>query len=93
MAEGKFFEELMKENKEYVKAFSENKEFQKYLVALFVMANDEAHRLKCDIEDLEVENPTISPDRKNISFGFTKKEKPKPSGLVDVLGNEILSEN
>jgi len=80
----------MKDNKRWVEAFSENPEFQRYLVALFVMANDEAHRLSCDIGELEVDNPTMSPDGKAITFGFKKIDQPKGTGIYGADGQEIM---
>ncbi len=91
MAEGELFRDLMIENHQYVKAFSDNPEFQKLLVAMFVMANDEAARLGCNLEDQEVENPTMSADGKYISFGFIKREEAKKSGLLGPNGEELMS--
>lgn len=88
MADGALFSELMMENNERGKAFAENPEFQKLLVALYVMGNDDAYRLKCELEDLEVDNPLMSPDGKTITLGFTKIEK-KKSGLLGPDGEEL----
>lgn len=89
MAEGELFTELMMENDRRGKAFAENPEFQKLLVALYVMANDDAHRLRCELEELEVDNPLMSPDSKTVTLGFVKRKEEKKSGLFGPNGEEL----
>lgn len=91
MAEGALFVEMMKENAEHVKAYNSSPEFRKMLVGMFMMANNEAHRLGCSLEELEVIDPSMSPDAKTITFKLQKRAAPKKSGILGADGEELLS--
>ena len=75
MPDGEFHKFLQGENNKRLKLFVENPEWKKMFVSLFVVASDEANRLSCTIEELEVVGQVISPTLSSMSWQFIKNEK------------------
>lgn len=75
MSEGLFSVFLKQENNKRLKLFVENPEWKKMLISLFMVASDEANRLSCSIEELEVAGQLMSPTLSNMTWGLYKKEK------------------
>lgn len=92
MADGPFYEFLQKENHKRLKLFVENPEWKKMLVSLFVVASDEANRLQCTIEELEVVGQVLSPTLSSMSWGYIKNELSKEKKYENLLARNLVIE-
>jgi hypothetical protein len=92
MPEGAFYEFLQKENHKRLKLFVENPEWKKMFVSLFVVASDEANRLSCSVEELEITGQVLSPTLSSMSWAMWKKEKTADEKYEALLQRNLVIE-
>jgi hypothetical protein len=92
VSEGTFREFLQKENNKRLKIFVENPQWKKMFVSLFVVCSDEANRLKCDIEELNITNKLMSATLKNMTWAIEKVEKPLEKKAEEAQARKLVLE-